>query len=103
MANTIHVDVVSAEEAIFSGEAEFVVLPGEAGGGRCNAEQDVQGRDRARRGRAGHGDGATGGNPEASTPRIALLRGSVGQAADAALAPMGRPDPVFPVLCCIAA
>ena len=31
MANTIHVDVVSAEEAIFSGEAEFVVLPGEAG------------------------------------------------------------------------
>src|SRR6266849_1528806 len=32
MANaTIHVDVVSAEEAILSGEAEFVVLPGEAG------------------------------------------------------------------------
>ncbi len=31
MANTIHVDVVSAEEAIYSGEAEFVVLPGEAG------------------------------------------------------------------------
>ena len=32
MANpTIHVDVVSAEEEIFSGEAEFVVLPGEAG------------------------------------------------------------------------
>lgn len=29
--NTIHVDVVSAEENIFSGEAEFVVLPGEAG------------------------------------------------------------------------
>jgi F-type H+-transporting ATPase subunit epsilon len=28
---TIHVDVVSAEEAIFSGEATFVVLPGEAG------------------------------------------------------------------------
>ena len=28
---TIHVDVVSAEEAIFSGEANFVVLPGEAG------------------------------------------------------------------------
>ena len=28
---TIRVDVVSAEEAIFSGEAEFVVLPGEAG------------------------------------------------------------------------
>ena len=27
MANTIHVDVVSAEEQIFSGEAEFVVLP----------------------------------------------------------------------------
>jgi len=31
-AATIHVDVVSAEESIFSGEAEFVVLPGEAGG-----------------------------------------------------------------------
>ena len=31
MANTIHVDVVSAEELIFSGEAEFVVLPGELG------------------------------------------------------------------------
>ncbi len=31
MANTIHVDVVSAEESIFSGEAEFVALPGEAG------------------------------------------------------------------------
>jgi len=29
--NTIHVDVVSAEEAIFSGEARFVALPGEAG------------------------------------------------------------------------
>jgi F-type H+-transporting ATPase subunit epsilon len=28
---TLHVDVVSAEEAIFAGEAEFVVLPGEAG------------------------------------------------------------------------
>ena len=31
MAHTIHVDVVSAEESIFSGEADFVVLPGEAG------------------------------------------------------------------------
>jgi F-type H+-transporting ATPase subunit epsilon len=31
MGNTIHIDVVSAEESIFSGEAEFVVLPGEAG------------------------------------------------------------------------
>ncbi|HVK95213.1 MAG TPA: F0F1 ATP synthase subunit epsilon [Noviherbaspirillum sp.] len=31
MANTIHVDVVSAEEEIFAGEAEFVALPGEAG------------------------------------------------------------------------
>jgi F-type H+-transporting ATPase subunit epsilon len=32
MANpTIHVDVVSAEEEIYSGEAEFVVLPGESG------------------------------------------------------------------------
>ncbi|MBL0283384.1 MAG: F0F1 ATP synthase subunit epsilon [Zoogloea sp.] len=31
MAMTIHVDIVSAEEQIFSGLAEFVVLPGEAG------------------------------------------------------------------------
>jgi F-type H+-transporting ATPase subunit epsilon len=31
MANTLHVDVVSAERAIYSGEAEFVVLPGESG------------------------------------------------------------------------
>ena len=31
MALTIHVDVVSAEEQIYSGEAEFVALPGEAG------------------------------------------------------------------------
>ena len=31
MAHTIHVDVVSAESLIFSGEAEFVVLPGESG------------------------------------------------------------------------
>ena len=30
-AATIHVNVVSAEESIYSGEAEFVVLPGEAG------------------------------------------------------------------------
>src|SRR5512134_2585880 len=30
-APTIHVDVVSAEASIFSGEAEFVVLPGEMG------------------------------------------------------------------------
>ena len=30
-AATIHVDVVSAEESIFSGEAKFVALPGEAG------------------------------------------------------------------------
>lgn len=29
--STIHVDVVSAEEQIFSGEAKFVALPGEAG------------------------------------------------------------------------
>ncbi|MGH8336743.1 MAG: F0F1 ATP synthase subunit epsilon, partial [Gammaproteobacteria bacterium] len=26
--STIHVDVVSAEESIFSGEARFVALPG---------------------------------------------------------------------------
>ncbi|EGI77928.1 F0F1 ATP synthase subunit epsilon [Hylemonella gracilis] len=31
MTATIHVDVVSAEESIFSGEARFVALPGEAG------------------------------------------------------------------------
>jgi F-type H+-transporting ATPase subunit epsilon len=31
MALTIHIDVVSAEESIFSGEAKFVALPGEAG------------------------------------------------------------------------
>jgi F-type H+-transporting ATPase subunit epsilon len=29
--STIHVDVVSAEESIFEGEAEFVALPGESG------------------------------------------------------------------------
>jgi F-type H+-transporting ATPase subunit epsilon len=28
---TMHIDVVSAEESIYSGEAEFVVLPGIAG------------------------------------------------------------------------
>lgn len=31
MAHTIQVDVVSAEESIFSGLAEFVALPGESG------------------------------------------------------------------------
>jgi F-type H+-transporting ATPase subunit epsilon len=31
MANTIRVDVVSAEESIYSGDAEFVVLPGVVG------------------------------------------------------------------------
>ena len=31
MANTLHVEVVSAEESIYSGEAEFVVLPGTQG------------------------------------------------------------------------
>jgi F-type H+-transporting ATPase subunit epsilon len=31
MANTVHIDVVSAEAAIFSGEAEFVVAPAGAG------------------------------------------------------------------------
>ena len=31
MATTLHVDVVSAEESIYSGDAEFVVLPGEVG------------------------------------------------------------------------
>jgi len=29
--STMHVDVVSAEESIFAGDAEFVVAPGEAG------------------------------------------------------------------------
>ena len=29
--HTLHVDVVSAEESLYSGEAEFVALPGEAG------------------------------------------------------------------------
>ena len=29
--NTVHVDVVSAEESIWSGEARFVALPGESG------------------------------------------------------------------------
>lgn len=29
--HTFHVDVVSAEESIFEGEAEFVALPGESG------------------------------------------------------------------------
>ena len=29
--SSIHVDVVSAEESIFSGEAKFVALPGESG------------------------------------------------------------------------
>ena len=28
---TIQVDVVSAEEAVFSGQAKFVALPGESG------------------------------------------------------------------------
>jgi F-type H+-transporting ATPase subunit epsilon len=28
---TLHIDVVSAEESTYSGEAEFVVLPGESG------------------------------------------------------------------------
>lgn len=31
MANTVHIDVVSAEASIFSGEAEFVVAPAKAG------------------------------------------------------------------------
>jgi F-type H+-transporting ATPase subunit epsilon len=31
MAHTIQVDVVSAEEQIFSGQAKFVALPGESG------------------------------------------------------------------------
>jgi F-type H+-transporting ATPase subunit epsilon len=31
MANTVHIDVVSAEASIFSGEAEFVAAPASAG------------------------------------------------------------------------
>ena len=31
MANTVHIDVVSAEASIFSGEAEFVVAPAGSG------------------------------------------------------------------------
>ena len=31
MAKKIHVDIVSAEQAIFSGEAEMVIAPGEGG------------------------------------------------------------------------
>lgn len=31
MTNTVHIDVVSAEAAIYSGEAEFVVAPASAG------------------------------------------------------------------------
>jgi F-type H+-transporting ATPase subunit epsilon len=31
MAKTFHVDIVSAEEAIFSGEASMVIAPGESG------------------------------------------------------------------------
>jgi len=31
MANTLQVDVVSAQESIFSGKAKFVALPGEMG------------------------------------------------------------------------
>lgn len=31
MANTVHIDVVSAEASIFSGEADFVVAPASAG------------------------------------------------------------------------
>jgi F-type H+-transporting ATPase subunit epsilon len=31
MAKTLHVDIVSAEQAIYSGEAEMVIAPGESG------------------------------------------------------------------------
>ncbi|HXN16267.1 MAG TPA: F0F1 ATP synthase subunit epsilon [Usitatibacter sp.] len=31
MSKTLHVDIVSAEQAIYSGEAEMVIAPGEAG------------------------------------------------------------------------
>ena len=57
MANTIHVDVVSAGESIFSGEARFVALPGEIGRTRHpaaphaadHAHQARRGAHRARR------------------------------------------------------
>ena len=58
---TIHVDVVSAEEAIFSGEAKFVALPGESRRARHlpaphaadHAHQARRGAHRARRQRRG--------------------------------------------------
>ena len=31
MATTIHVDIVSAEASLFSGDAEFVIVPAEMG------------------------------------------------------------------------
>lgn len=31
MAKTLHVDIVSAEQAIYSGEAQMVIAPGESG------------------------------------------------------------------------
>ena len=31
MAKTLHVDIVSAEQAIYSGEATMVIAPGEVG------------------------------------------------------------------------
>lgn len=31
MAKTLHVDIVSAEQSIYSGEAQMVIAPGEAG------------------------------------------------------------------------
>ena len=31
MAKTLHVDIVSAEQSVFSGEAELIIAPGEAG------------------------------------------------------------------------
>ena len=32
MAKKLHVDIVSAEREIFSGEADMIIAPGEAGG-----------------------------------------------------------------------
>ena len=54
---TLQVDVVSAEESIFSGEASFVALPGEMGelGMRILFRQDAATRGRAEVAAAGWG------------------------------------------------
>ena len=78
MANTIHVDVVSAEEQIFSGEAEFVVLPGIVGElGIYPRHTPLLTADQARRG--AHQDSRPGGRGArvrpGRLPRSAAARG----------------------------